>query len=106
MEEARGKEVEDWQTNSNLLLLNDAEDIPTYSRSWLTTSTLDPAFATKDIALKTSRKVEDQLRGHKQPGLKKRNSQLCKMELQNGKLGPFSTMNQQNVPSYKCTQSR
>ncbi|KAK3760362.1 hypothetical protein RRG08_030623 [Elysia crispata] len=64
VQDARGEEVEDWQTNSNLLLLNDAEDPPTYySRSWLTTSTPDLAFATEEIALKTSRKVEDQLGG-------------------------------------------
>ena len=64
VQDARGEEVEDWQTNSNLLLLNDAEDPPTYySRSWLITSTPDLAFATEEIALKTSRKVEDQLGG-------------------------------------------
>ena len=33
-QDARGEEVEDWQTSSNLLMINDAEDPPMYySRS-------------------------------------------------------------------------
>ena len=63
-QDARGEEVEDWQTSSNLLLINDAEDPPTYySRSWMKTSTPDLAFATEDIALKTCREVDNQLGG-------------------------------------------
>ena len=46
------------------MLINDAEDPPTYySRSWMKTSTLDLAFATEDIALKTCREVDNQLGG-------------------------------------------
>ena len=63
-QDARGEEVEDWQTSSNLLLINGAEDPPTYySRSWMKTSTPDLAFATEDIALKTCREVDNQLGG-------------------------------------------
>ncbi|GFR76305.1 synaptophysin [Elysia marginata] len=63
-QDARGEEVEDWQTNMGLLLLNSLEDPPTfYSRSWMTSSTPDLAFATEDIALKTTRQVMDQLGG-------------------------------------------
>ncbi|GFS03617.1 hypothetical protein ElyMa_006475400 [Elysia marginata] len=63
-QDARGEEVEDRQTNMSLLLLNSAEDPPNfYSRSWMTTSTPDLAFATEDIALKTTRQVMDQLGG-------------------------------------------
>ena len=60
----RGDEVEDWQIENNLLLLNDAEDPPTYfSRRWLTTSTPDLAFASEDISRNTERKVLNQLGG-------------------------------------------
>ena len=60
----RGDEVEDWQTETDLLLLNDPEDPPTYfSRRWLTTTTPDIAFATNNIASKTSRTVLTQLAG-------------------------------------------
>ena len=63
-QDARGEEVEDWQTDMNLLLLNDPDDPPTYySRSWMTSSTPDLAFATEEIALKTTRKVDKQLGG-------------------------------------------
>ena len=63
-QDARGEEVEDWQTDMNLLLLNDPDDPPTYySRSWMTTSTPDLAFATEEIALKTTREVDKQLGG-------------------------------------------
>ena len=60
----RGEEVEDWQVESKLLLLNDPEDPPTfYSRRWKTTSTPDLAFATDDLSKKTTRKVLNQLGG-------------------------------------------
>ncbi|GFR61212.1 hypothetical protein ElyMa_000098100 [Elysia marginata] len=63
-QDARGEEVEDWQTNMSLLLLYSPEDPPTfYSRSWMPTSTPDLAFATEDIALNTTRQVMDQLGG-------------------------------------------
>ncbi|GFS16275.1 hypothetical protein ElyMa_001468800 [Elysia marginata] len=51
-------------TNMSLLLLKKPEDPPTfYSRSFMTTSTPDLAFATEDIALKTTRQVMGQLGG-------------------------------------------
>ena len=60
----RGDEVEDWQIETDLLLLNDPEDPPTYfSRRWLTTTSPDIAFATENIASKTSRIVSSQLAG-------------------------------------------
>ena len=60
----RGDEVEDWQIESNMLLLNDPEDPPTFfSRRWITTSTPDLAFATEDLSRKTIRKVQSQLAG-------------------------------------------
>ena len=56
----RGDNVEDWQIENNLLLLNDQKDPPTFfSRRWLTTS----AFATDDLFKKTTRKVLNQLAG-------------------------------------------
>ena len=60
----RGEEVEDWQVESRLLLLNDPEDPPTfYSRRWKPTSTPDLAFATDNLSKKTTRKVLTQLGG-------------------------------------------
>ncbi|GFR58706.1 hypothetical protein ElyMa_000038400 [Elysia marginata] len=46
----------------SLLLPNSPEDPPTfYSRSWMTISTPDLAFATEDVTSKTTRQVMDQL---------------------------------------------
>ena len=60
----RGDEVEDWQIENNMLLLNDPEDPPTFfSRRWISMSTLDLAFATEDLSRKTNRKVLSQLAG-------------------------------------------
>ena len=60
----RGDEVEDWQIESNMLLLNDPEDPPTFfSRSWISTSSPDLAFATEDLSRKTSGKFLSQLAG-------------------------------------------
>ena len=60
----RGEEVEAWQDEHQLILVNDPTDPPTfYSRRWHTTSTPDLAFCTDDIHSKISRKVEDQLGG-------------------------------------------
>ena len=62
--DTRGEVVEDWQIDSRLVLLNDAEDPPTfYSRRWKTTSTPDLAFATDSIAKITAREVLEQLGG-------------------------------------------
>ena len=60
----RGEEIEEWQVDTKLLLINDPEDPPTfYSRRWLTTTTPDLAFATENIARKTTREVQNQLGG-------------------------------------------
>ena len=60
----RGEEIEEWQIDTKLLLINDPEDPPTfYSRRWLTTSTPDLALATENIARKTTREVLNQLGG-------------------------------------------
>lgn len=60
----RGEEVEDWQIEHNLILVNEPDDPPTFfSRRWLTTTTPDLAFATDDIAKKITRRVLDQLGG-------------------------------------------
>ena len=67
----RGDEVEDWQIENNMLLLNDPEDPPAFfSRRWISTSTPDLAFATEDLSRKTNRKVLSQLAGsHHRPVL-------------------------------------
>ena len=60
----RGEEVEDWQIDTRLILLNDPEDTPTFfSRRWLTTSTPDLAFSSDNLAMKTSRHILKQLGG-------------------------------------------
>ena len=60
----RGEEIEDWQIDQKLLLINDPDDAPTfYSRRWLTTTTPDLALATEDLAKKTTRRILDQLGG-------------------------------------------
>ena len=56
--------MEDWQINSNMLLLNNPEDPPSFSsRRWILASTPDLAFATEDLSRKNSRKVLSQLAG-------------------------------------------
>ncbi|XP_053381988.1 uncharacterized protein LOC128549381 [Mercenaria mercenaria] len=46
----RGEEVESWQDDHNLLLINNPDDKDTfYSRLWHTTSTPDLGFCTEDI---------------------------------------------------------
>ncbi|GFS14067.1 RNA-directed DNA polymerase from mobile element jockey [Elysia marginata] len=60
----RGEEVENWQIDQTLQLLNDLEDQDTfYTRRWRTTSTPDLDFATDDIAKCTTCTVQDQLAG-------------------------------------------
>ena len=60
----RGEEVEDWQIEKNLLLLNDPDDLPTFfSRRWLTSTTPDLAFATNDVSRKATRTILEQLGG-------------------------------------------
>ena len=59
---ARGEEIEEWQAENSLILLNQPEDPPTfYSRSWMTSSTPDLAFATNTISIGSKRVVADQL---------------------------------------------
>ena len=60
----RGNEVEDWQDDHGLILINDPYDPPTfYSRRWRTTTTPDLAFCTDDIHRGTRREVGEQLGG-------------------------------------------
>ena len=60
----RGEEVENWQIDWNLQLLNDPDDQDTfYSRRWRTTKTPDLGFATDDVAKCTTRTVQEQLAG-------------------------------------------
>ena len=60
----RGEDVEAWQDDNHLILVNDPTDPPTfYSRRWHSTTTPDLAFCTDDIHRNISRKVEEQLGG-------------------------------------------
>ena len=60
----RGEEVEDWQDEHHLVLINSPHDTPTfYSRSWRTTSSPDLALCTEDIHRDVIREVGDQLGG-------------------------------------------
>ena len=62
--DARGEEIEAWQDDKNLALINQPYDTPTfYSRCWHTTSTPDIALCTEDLHSITMRKVGDQLGG-------------------------------------------
>ena len=62
--DTRGDEVEDWQIDNNMILLNMPEDTPTlYSRRWMTTSAPDLAFATADLSPKLTRTVLHPLGG-------------------------------------------
>ena len=60
----RGEEVEDWQDDNHLILINTPNDTPTfYSRRWRTTSTPDLAFCTEDLHREIHREVGEQLGG-------------------------------------------
>ena len=60
----RGEEVEAWQDEHHLILVNDPTDPPTfYSRRWKSNTTPDMAFCTEDIHQRIKRTVEDQLGG-------------------------------------------
>jgi hypothetical protein len=62
--DSRGDEVENWDIDNNLHLINKAEDEPSfYSRSWKTTSPPYLAFCTEDMHHKISRMVLNQLAG-------------------------------------------
>ena len=60
----RGEEVENWQDDNRLLLINSPSDQPTfYSRRWHTTSTPDIALCTEDLHGSIRREVGEQLGG-------------------------------------------
>ena len=60
--DARGEEIEAWQDNKNLTLINQPYDTLTfYSRCWHTTSTSDIALCIEDLHSITMREVGDQL---------------------------------------------
>jgi ribonuclease HI len=60
----RGEEVEDWQDDHHLQLVNSPHDTPTfYSRRWKSTSTPDLAFCTDDLHGSMQREVGEQLGG-------------------------------------------
>ena len=67
----RGEEVEDWQIDSKLQILNKAHDPPTYfSRRWKTTSTPDLAFSTDNFHTKSKRTLLNQLGGNDHKSIK------------------------------------
>ena len=60
----RGEEVENWQDENRLLLINSSSDQPTfYSRRWHPTSTPDIAFCTEDLHGSIRRDAGEQLGG-------------------------------------------
>ena len=60
----RREEVENWQHDNQLLLVNTPRDIHTfYSRRWHTSSTPDLAFCTDDLHGSTGREVGEELGG-------------------------------------------
>ena len=60
----RGEEVEAWQDENQMILVNQAWDPPTfYSRAWHTSSTPDLAFCTEDLHQRLTREVCSQLSG-------------------------------------------
>ncbi|KAK7091308.1 hypothetical protein V1264_009008 [Littorina saxatilis] len=62
--DSRGEEVEDWQIEQHLYLLNSPEDPPTfYSRRWMTSTTPDLSFSTNNLQTSAERTVLDQLAG-------------------------------------------
>ena len=62
--DTRGENIEDWQDENKLILVNDPTDQDTfYSRRWHTTTTPDLAFCTEDVHKRLNRKVNDQLGG-------------------------------------------
>ena len=56
--DGRGEEVETWQDDHQLMLINSPSDTPTlYSKRWHTPSTPDLAFTTEDLQGKVTRTV-------------------------------------------------
>ena len=62
--DARGDELEEWQDEHNLILVNDPNDPATfYHRGWRTCSTPDLAFCTEELHKGIKREVGQQLGG-------------------------------------------
>ena len=62
--DARGEELEDWQDEHRLQLVNDPDDPPTFfHRGWRICSTPDLAFCSEDINRGIKREVGQQLGG-------------------------------------------
>ena len=62
--DARGEEIEEWQGDNNLIIINKPEDTPTfYSKCWHTTSIPDIAICPEYIHSITKRTVGSQLGG-------------------------------------------
>ena len=62
--DARGEELEDWQDDNNLILVNDPDEPPTFfHRGWRTCSTPDLAFCSEDVHKGIKREVGSQLGG-------------------------------------------
>ena len=60
----RGEEIEAWQDENHLILVNDPSDHPTfYSRRWHSTTTPDLALCTDDVHKNITRTVGPQLGG-------------------------------------------
>ena len=89
---ARAEEIESWQDDNNLTLINQPYDTSTfYSRCWHTTSTPDIALCPEDLHSITMREVGDQLGGrdHIPAYIRSKNSasiNSTKVELQESKL--------------------
>ena len=90
----RSEEVENWQDENCLLLINSPSDQPTfYSRRWHTTSTPDIALCTEDLRGSIRREVGEQLGGsdHRPVFLKlnlgaSTEATFARVELQEGQL--------------------
>ena len=66
--DARGEEIEAWQDDNNITLINQPYDTPTfYYRCWHTTSTPDIALCTEDLHSITMREVGDHLGNDHRP---------------------------------------
>ena len=92
----RGEEVENWQDENSLLLINSPSGQPTfYSRRWHTTSTPDTALCTEDLHGSIRREVGEQLgASDHRPVFLKLNlgaskKLLSTVELQEGQLDPL-----------------
>jgi endonuclease/exonuclease/phosphatase family metal-dependent hydrolase len=100
----RGEEIETWQDEDHLILINDPSDEPTfYSRRWHSTTTPDLALCTEDIHKRLPRKVGPQFAGSDHypvllhihiRKITNRLSTTSEVDLQESKLGPICYTNQ------------